>query len=55
MNIYRRILELPEPDYARFNPSNSADGTEASFTGKLDENKIQFLFREETIRQLRFR
>lgn len=41
MNIYRRILELPEPDYARFNPSNSADGTEVSFTGKLDENKTQ--------------
>ena len=41
MNIYRRILELPEPDYVKFNPSSAVDGTEATFNASFDINSKQ--------------
>ena len=36
MNIYRRILELPEPGYVKFNPSSSQDGKFAEFNASFD-------------------
>ena len=42
MNICRRIVALPEPGYAKFNPSSASDGSEASFSASLDiANNIQ--------------
>ena len=40
MNIYRRILELPEPGYVKFNPGN-AGGFRAEFNASFDINSKQ--------------
>ena len=41
MNIYRRILELPEPGYVKFNPSSSQDDKFAEFNASFDINSKQ--------------